>query len=138
VSSREEEEEGEDGFFAEGFVTDGRKKTTDKSAGAKADEEEERLICTLTSHTGSVLCVRFSNTGTLLASAGDDVAVLIYCHADAGVVSAAGGSSHTGGGGVVAPKAIGITWSTRVAYTHAAGIIWMWWDWCGHLTILTW
>jgi WD40 repeat protein len=97
-------EDGDGGFFAKGFVTDGTKKMTDKSASTKEEEEEECLICTLTSHRGNVLCVHFLNTGTLLASAGDVAAVLIYNRADAGVVSAAGGSSDTGGGGVVAPN----------------------------------
>ena len=39
----------------------------------------QRLICTLTAHTGSsVLAVRFSSTGKLLASAGDDGCVCLY------------------------------------------------------------
>ena len=38
-----------------------------------------RLLCTLSAHTGSsVLAVRFSTTGTYLASAGDDAVVCVY------------------------------------------------------------
>jgi protein HIRA/HIR1 len=39
----------------------------------------DRLLCTLSAHTGSsVLAVRFSTSGKFLASAGDDAAVCIY------------------------------------------------------------
>jgi len=37
-----------------------------------------RLLCTLSSHSGSVLAVRWSSGGKYLASAGDDSLVLIY------------------------------------------------------------
>ena len=37
-----------------------------------------RLLSSLSSHTGSVLCVRWSHSGSYLASAGDDAHVLIY------------------------------------------------------------
>jgi protein HIRA/HIR1 len=44
-----------------------------------ATDPPQRLLCTLSAHTGSsVLCVRFSSTGKWLASAGDDGCVCIY------------------------------------------------------------
>jgi protein HIRA/HIR1 len=40
---------------------------------------QQRLVCTLSAHTGSsVLCVRFAPSGRLLASAGDDTCVCIF------------------------------------------------------------
>jgi len=39
-----------------------------------------RLLSTLSSHEGSVLCTRFSHNGKYLASAGDDAHVCIYEH----------------------------------------------------------
>jgi protein HIRA/HIR1 len=46
---------------------------------ATQKQQQERLLCTLSAHTGSsVLAVRFSNDGRFLASAGDDGAVCIY------------------------------------------------------------
>ena len=39
---------------------------------------QQRLLCTLASHSGSVLTLRFSSSGTYLASAGDDAHVLLY------------------------------------------------------------
>jgi len=39
---------------------------------------KQRLLCTLSSHSGSVLALRFSSSGRYLASSGDDADVLIY------------------------------------------------------------
>lgn len=47
----------------------------------KRSHHQHRLLCTLSAHSGSsVLAVRFSSTGTYLASAGDDGCVCIYTH----------------------------------------------------------
>lgn len=42
--------------------------------------DNNRLLTTLSSHEGSVLCTRFSHNGKYLASAGDDAHVCIYEH----------------------------------------------------------
>ncbi|KAI8322367.1 WD40 repeat-like protein [Martensiomyces pterosporus] len=47
--------------------------------GEEEDEEEPRLLSTLTSHSGAVMCVRFSSgDGRYLASGADDMIVLIW------------------------------------------------------------
>lgn len=52
---------------------------TNSSPSKTTKKQKNRLLCTLTAHTGSsVLCVRFSHSGDLLASAGDDACVCIY------------------------------------------------------------
>ena len=43
----------------------------------------QRLLCTLSSHAGSVLAVRWSPSGRYLASAGDDTLVLVYARSSA-------------------------------------------------------
>ncbi len=40
--------------------------------------KEDQLLCTMASHSGSVLTVRFSTSATILASAGDDAHVFLY------------------------------------------------------------
>eukprot|EP00977_Amphora_coffeiformis_P011400 scaffold2760_cov167-Amphora_coffeaeformis.AAC.14 len=48
-----------------------------------AKHHQQRLLCTLSAHTGSsVLAVKFSSTGKLLASAGDDGCVCLYAPDD--------------------------------------------------------
>jgi WD40 repeat protein len=42
------------------------------------NEQEPRLLATLHTHEGSVLCTRWSHNGKYLASAGDDAHVLLY------------------------------------------------------------
>ena len=41
-------------------------------------KRNNKLLCTITSHDGSVLAIRFSPSGTYLATAGDDAVVKIY------------------------------------------------------------
>ena len=41
-------------------------------------KRNNKLLCTITSHDGSVLAIRFSPSGTYLATAGDDTVVKIY------------------------------------------------------------
>jgi len=52
--------------------------SSSNSNNSNANEEENQAICTLNSHTGSILCIRFSKDGKMLASGGDDHLVLVY------------------------------------------------------------
>jgi len=45
---------------------------------AEKDASIPKLLATLSEHQGSVLVARFNNSGTLLASGGNDNAVLLY------------------------------------------------------------
>jgi protein HIRA/HIR1 len=47
-------------------------------AAAEADTSAPKLLATLSEHQGSVLVARFSRSGRLLASGGNDNAVLLY------------------------------------------------------------
>lgn len=42
------------------------------------DEAVPKLLCTLTAHSGAVICVRWSNSGRFLASGADDNVVMIW------------------------------------------------------------
>ncbi|GAA5824078.1 hypothetical protein JCM10212_000976 [Sporobolomyces blumeae] len=46
----------------------------------KGEEACPRLLCTLTSHTGPVMTLKWSNSGAFLASGSDDGAVLVWQH----------------------------------------------------------
>jgi len=65
---------------------------------------DQRLLCTISSHSGSVLTIRFSTSGTYLASAGDDSHILIYKQSKTpsilttGNLLGGGGGSGIGGG----------------------------------------
>ncbi len=47
-------------------------------ADAASLVKDDQLLCTMASHSGSVLTVRFSTSATILASAGDDAHVFLY------------------------------------------------------------
>jgi protein HIRA/HIR1 len=70
--------------------------TTDGAKKRKRNDLEEdqggntRLLCKMSSHSGSVLSLRFSTSHTILASAGDDSHVILYTQ------SAAGNLAHSG------------------------------------------
>jgi len=48
------------------------------NASPKPSTQQHRMLSSLSSHTGSVLCVRWSHSGTYLASSGDDAHILLY------------------------------------------------------------
>ncbi|KAK4047227.1 HIR complex subunit [Microbotryomycetes sp. JL201] len=48
------------------------------SEQAQEDDAKPKLLSTLTSHSGVVMCIRWSNTGTFLASGSDDKVVMIW------------------------------------------------------------
>ena len=91
------------GFGSDAAATAGAGGATSTSATTTLAHDMEvgtknQLLCTLSSHSGSVLSVRWSSSGTYLASAGDDALVLIYAKAAA---AAAAKSAHSGGGNLV-------------------------------------
>ncbi|KAM0791654.1 hypothetical protein ACM66B_006090 [Microbotryomycetes sp. NB124-2] len=45
---------------------------------SEQDQSKHKLLSTLTSHSGVVMCVRWSNSGTYLASGSDDKVVMIW------------------------------------------------------------
>jgi protein HIRA/HIR1 len=58
--------------------------------------QQDRLLCTLSAHTGSsVLAVRFSTNGQYLASAGDDAIVCIYAPSKSSTTASAGNLDHS-------------------------------------------
>jgi protein HIRA/HIR1 len=61
---------------------------------------QNQLLCTLSSHSGSVLSVRWSSSGTYLASAGDDALVLIYARSARPPHPAGGGGGNLVGSAV--------------------------------------
>ncbi|KAL7581063.1 hypothetical protein ACA910_005866 [Epithemia clementina (nom. ined.)] len=84
----------------------------------KADHHpaQQRLLCTLSAHTGSsVLCVRWSPRGNYLASAGDDGCVCIYAPATqvggGAAVAAVGNLVNHAGDGTSATLAMTEQWS---------------------------
>jgi len=90
---------------------------------------KHRLLCTLSSHSGSVLSVRWSSSGTYLASAGDDALVLIYA-------KSAKSSSHSaaaagGGGGNLVRSAVPDVehWSRiRICRGHNLDVVGLAWS----------
>ncbi len=59
---------------------------------------KQRLLCTIASHSGSVLTLRFSSSGLYLASAGDDAHVLIYTRTNTPSLLSTGNLLHDKGG----------------------------------------
>ena len=49
-----------------------------KDISKEKNQKTNKLLCTISNHTGSVNCVRFSDDGKLLASGGDDKVVMVY------------------------------------------------------------
>eukprot|EP00520_Triparma_pacifica_P017515 CAMPEP_0118632218 /NCGR_PEP_ID=MMETSP0785-20121206/322_1 /TAXON_ID=91992 /ORGANISM="Bolidomonas pacifica, Strain CCMP 1866" /LENGTH=1155 /DNA_ID=CAMNT_0006522963 /DNA_START=122 /DNA_END=3585 /DNA_ORIENTATION=+ len=60
---------------------------------ATQTKPETGLLCTLRSHTGSVMCVKWTNSGKYLASASDDKLIFIYR-----LMTSIGGAGEGGGG----------------------------------------
>lgn len=60
-----------------------KRKRSDEDQGQSENKKASRLLCKISSHSGSVLALRFSTSGKILASAGDDSHVIIYTQASA-------------------------------------------------------
>ena len=63
---------------SEAATNNGLSVSSSSSISIQKYDPKQRLLCTLSSHSGSVLTVRFSTSGKYLASAGDDHHVLLY------------------------------------------------------------
>jgi protein HIRA/HIR1 len=61
-----------------------------RHAKAEIEKNVHRLLCKLSSHSGSVLALRFSASSTYLASAGDDSHVILYAQSTVANVAVSG------------------------------------------------
>ena len=55
-----------------------KRKRSSSTYSLSSPSKTDRLLCTISSHSGSVLTLRFSTSATILASASDDSHVLLY------------------------------------------------------------
>ena len=94
---------------------------------------KNQLLCTLSSHSGSVLSVRWSSSGAYLASAGDDALVLIYAQTakSAHAVGAGGGNLVGSGSGSSSSSAVPDVehWSRiRICRGHNLDVVGLAWS----------
>lgn len=85
-------EEDEDSAVA-GGKGNSKKRKRQSFAGHDEGKGAHRLLCKLSSHSGSVLALRFSTMSTYLASAGDDSHVIIYAQTSASMSGSATGAN---------------------------------------------
>ncbi|KAK4701977.1 protein HIRA/HIR1, partial [Phenoliferia sp. Uapishka_3] len=93
------------------------------------DEKCPKLLCTMTSHSGVVMCVRWSNSGRYLASGSDDNIVMIW-NLETGSGGKVWGSTETNVENWKAVRRLvghdsdvsGVAWSSDDAYLASVGL----------------
>ncbi|GAA5862936.1 hypothetical protein JCM8547_003626 [Rhodosporidiobolus lusitaniae] len=99
------------------------------SEAVEKDDNVPKLLSTLASHTGPVMAVRWSNTGSYLASGSDDRIVMIWSH-DGSAGGKVWGSDTTNVEGWKASKRLighnsdvtGVDWSADDNYLGSTGL----------------
>ncbi|KAL8291734.1 hypothetical protein RQP46_001992 [Phenoliferia psychrophenolica] len=107
--------------------------------GVEKDDKVPKLLCTMTSHSGVVMCVKWSNSGRYLASGSDDNIVMIW-NLETGSGGKVWGSSETNVENWKAVRRLvghdsdvsGVAWSSDDSYLASTGLDSTVLIWSGH------
>jgi len=99
----------------------------DEDPGGAEQSSTSRLLCTLSSHSGSVLSLRFSTSGTILASAGDDALVLLYHQTSTPSIVSSGNLLGNTGAGAGAGKDVEHWERIRICRGHNLDVVGLCW-----------